>query len=479
MSALSEINENVSYSFEGRALGPRAQATEVATEAALASAPPIEVRPLPKSVLQRKVPDELARSFTPLEAKQLRDAFSLFDREGHGFIARQDLDNVLVELGELPTPEDLAQLLASVMLTRAPTISFGDFCHMLHRAKPHQHASAFALTAKRVAHAPPVEGSTTLRFQDGSVFQGQCSAGGVFHGVGKYEAGPSGDAYTGEFRGGTFHGAGHLWYRHGGTYAGSFADGVKHGDGVHQYRDGSSFVGAWHLGLFEGYGEHRCASGDVYKGQFARGKKHGGGKLFYRDGGTFEGQWCADTRQAGPGATLLPNGDVYEGGFQKWGLYHGQGKFTHGATGDVYEGAFVEGKKHGTGTMRYRESGEEYEGEWRKGTKTGQGVWRFADGSVYAGEWLNGRMEGAGRYTYASGGAYEGGFRLDRPHGRGVATYANGNVYEGSFKDGVPWSAGAMQYAAEGAAWAGKWKQGRRVPGTEKAGEENAEEERA
>jgi hypothetical protein len=131
MAALSKYDENMmSSSYDKRVFGPRAMALKAATEAALASAPPIELRPLPKSVLQRKVPDELARSFTPLEAKELRDAFSLFDDEGCGFIAVQNLENVFIELGEAPTPDDLAQLLASVQLTSAQTISFGDFCHM-------------------------------------------------------------------------------------------------------------------------------------------------------------------------------------------------------------------------------------------------------------------------------------------------------------------------------------------------------------
>jgi hypothetical protein len=106
-------------------------------------------------------------------------------------------------------------------------------------------------------------------------------------------------------------------------------------------------------------------------------------------------------------------------------------------------------------------------------------VYRFADGNVYEGEWLNDRMEGVGRYTYASGDAYEGGFSLDRPQGQGVATYSNGNHYEGGFKEGLPSGAGTMLYAAEGVAWTGDWKQGKRVPGTDMADEEGAEEERA
>lgn len=130
MAALSNYNENMSSSYGKRVFGPRAIALKAATEAALASAPPIELRPLPKSVLQRKIPDELARSFTPLEAKVLRDAFSLFDYEGCGFIVLDDLQKVFIELGEAPTPDDLAQLFDSVGLTSASTISFGDFCHM-------------------------------------------------------------------------------------------------------------------------------------------------------------------------------------------------------------------------------------------------------------------------------------------------------------------------------------------------------------
>jgi hypothetical protein len=64
----------------------------------------------------------------------------------------------------------------------------------------------------------------------------------------------------------------------------------------------------------------------------------------------------------------------------------GEMQYTHG---DVYEGAWKDGKKEGQGTMRYAD-GAVYEGEWKGNKRDGQGTYRWADGAVYEGAWNDG-----------------------------------------------------------------------------------------
>ena len=56
----------------------------------------------------------------------------------------------------------------------------------------------------------------------------------------------------------------------------------------------------------------------------------------------------------------------------------------------------------------------------------------YADGNVYEGAWDNGRAHGYGRIVYAHGGHYEGSFENDVPHGdgHGKLHYASGEYYE-------------------------------------------------
>ena len=68
---------------------------------------PMKTRPLPLSALQRQIPEELRRCFTPLEAKQMRETFGIFDTSGDGNIDKWELAKVLHALGERPTEEEL------------------------------------------------------------------------------------------------------------------------------------------------------------------------------------------------------------------------------------------------------------------------------------------------------------------------------------------------------------------------------------
>ena len=68
------------------------------------------------------------------------------------------------------------------------------------------------------------------------------------------------------------------------------------------------------------------------------------------------------------------SGDVYEGYWLN-GLYSGKGRLAY-ANGDVYVGQMTEGKRHGPGMIKYRDGSQE-RGTWRddvKVTKLGQSV---------------------------------------------------------------------------------------------------------
>ena len=75
--------------------------------------------------------------------------------------------------------------------------------------------------------------------------------------------------------------------------------------------------------------------------------------------------------------------------------------------GDVYEGAFKDGKKHGKGILRTR-SDRSYEGDWKYDKPHGFGINTFPNGKIYTGNFENGKPVGEGQWTYADGRVYNG-----------------------------------------------------------------------
>ena len=102
----------------------------------------------------------------------------------------------------------------------------------------------------------------------------------------------------------------------------------------------------------------------------------------------------------GPGQCLTASGDRYEGAFVD-GQRTGQGRYTY-AAGGFYEGAFVNGMFEGKGVFEAAQ-GHRYEGNFVNGQFHGQGTYSTADGNRYTGEFLNNTFHGEGTYTYADG----------------------------------------------------------------------------
>jgi len=159
------------------------------------------------------------------------------------------------------------------------------------------------------------------------------------------------------------------------------------------------------------------------------------------------------THRFGFGTALAPHGDVYVGSFGAGGLREGEGAVRL-ASGAVYVGSWVNGKKHGMGMMAYADGGV-YKGMWAYGKRHGRGNFVYANGDTYTGEWHAGAKHGAGRYrqkalscTYegtwqhgvlmaskvmaSDGSAFYSKFdKAGRPSGPGGYTFTNGSYVKG------------------------------------------------
>ncbi|KAF6121527.1 radial spoke head component 1 [Phyllostomus discolor] len=103
------------------------------------------------------------------------------------------------------------------------------------------------------------------------------------------------------------------------------------------------------------------------------------------DLGEYEGERNEAGERHGHGRARLPNGDVYEGGYEH-GKRHGQGtyKFKNGAR---YVGEYFKNKKHGQGTFIYPD-GSKYEGEWVDDLRHGHGIYYYVNNDTYTGDWF-------------------------------------------------------------------------------------------
>ena len=65
---------------------------------------------------------------------------------------------------------------------------------------------------------------------------------------------------------------------------------------------------------------------------------------------------------------------------------HGLGIEVNKEEGTRYEGHFKMGKHHGKGRLKYEATGDCYNGDWLEGEITGEGTFTFSNGDMYAGE---------------------------------------------------------------------------------------------
>lgn len=94
-----------------------------------------------------------------------------------------------------------------------------------------------------------------------------------------------------------------------------------------------------------------------YEGQLKNLLHHGQGHLIYLNGDEYTGSFAHGHRE-GHGTMAYQNGDIYEGSWLQ-DCHDGYGTYTEKQTGNVYKGAFKDGKKYGAGTTYWKTSEEQ------------------------------------------------------------------------------------------------------------------------
>lgn len=173
------------------------------------------------------------------------------------------------------------------------------------------------------------------------------------------------------------------------------------------YKDGSVYQGEFnHKDKREGRGTMTWPNGDRYEGQWQKGFQEGEGTYTWANGLVYQGNWVK-SQISGRGVFRFPNGNVLDG---EWtGVGTGTGVLTW-ADGTRYEGPLVSGSPQGRGVKQWPD-GKRYDGDFVQGHMTGEGTCKFADGASYTGHWLNDQFDGKGKYISAEGEVREGTFR--------------------------------------------------------------------
>ena len=343
-------------------------------------------------------------------------------------------------------------------------------------------------------------GKARLVFSNGDIWEGQPLAAGSYlpSGTGQYTIVSTGSIYKGNFEEGSLMGEGEVIYANGDRLVGSW---LKDGcEGTLVYHDGDAYTGGLDRGMRHGYGVCEYASGVRYEGHWKRDKRSGEGVILFPNGDRIEGEWANNMIKAGEGRHTSPNNDVYQGemctraaGAVTAAVSRGDDEdgqqlqpsmrasevaltvIRHGTgicwlvCGDVYEGAWVEGKAEGEGRIQYADGtffqgsfvgGEPFQGQgmtrtddWEYngglmfGKRDGVGECEWSDGSRYEGEWLANQRSGQGIMENADGvGRYEGGWLNDIRHGKGIAVLHDGSKYSGEFVDDKPHGKGRIEF---------------------------------
>ena len=75
----------------------------------------------------------MADQLTEDQVKEFKEAFSLFDRDGDGFIITRELGTVMRSLGQNPTEAELQDMINEVDIDGNGTIDFPEFLSMMAR----------------------------------------------------------------------------------------------------------------------------------------------------------------------------------------------------------------------------------------------------------------------------------------------------------------------------------------------------------
>lgn len=218
------------------------------------------------------------------------------------------------------------------------------------------------------------------------------------------------------------------------------------------------------MALLNKFGRMEYPDGDVYEGDFQRGRRHGIGTYFKAESSTrYEGQW-EDDAMHGEGVFYYAL-EKYVGQWQN-NERHGEGLFYY-ENGSRYQGQWRFDKRYGQGEMNYS-SGGVYIGQWSNDVREGQGKMIYADESVYEGCWVDDLRQGKGENVYqlknGKTSEYSGEFYYDLPHGTGVLNSSEeDSIYSGDFVRGYKEGKGKIETPTE--IFEGVWHENKRVEG--------------
>lgn len=117
----------------------------------------------------------------------------------------------------------------------------------------------------------------------------------------------------------------------------------------------------------------------------------------------------------------------------------------------------------GHGTMVYKDSGNVYEGAWVDGIQQGEATLTTQDGTTYKGHFVGGKKCGLGYIKKQESHTYHGAFYDDLFEGKGVMTMLNnGDVFTGEFVKGMKEGSGSIT-RADGSESTGTWKKDKMV----------------
>lgn len=249
--------------------------------------------------------------------------------------------------------------------------------------------------------------------------------------------------YEGGKEKGLFEGYGKATYVGGHTYIGDWSGGMMNGQGQYEWADGVIYSGTIVNNFLDGSGTYQWPDGSVYQGDIYHGRRHGTG--VFRHGLsplTYDGEWQMGNMHGKGTLQFDRQGQNYYSGDFIMNIPFGKGRRQY-ASGNLYEGMWVNGKRHGYGIFSWSNGNGEYMGQWIDGVQNGHGIhiWyiiraeesQYALRNYYEGNFLDGRRHGQGTFYYSSGTKYVGEWKADQKHGKGKVVFRNGTTIEADF----------------------------------------------
>ena len=180
----------------------------------------------------------------------------------------------------------------------------------------------------------------------------------------------NGDKYNGNWINDKRNGIGNLTYKNGNIYIGNWSNDIKKGKGQLEFKEGY-YEGEWENDELNGNGKIYYKSGKIFEGFFINGKREGNGKIINENICYLNLKFENDISNE-EGEFIFNNGRVINGFYDNiYNLTKGILKFPNG---DIYEGEFDKnGNMKGKGIMKYN-NGVIYNGEWDNDNKNGEGL---------------------------------------------------------------------------------------------------------